>query len=45
LTFADWFKFRLIEELTYEIDVGFEEKLLLKNFSSIHQFHAAASRA
>jgi hypothetical protein len=26
LTFADWFKFRLIEELTYEIDVCFQEK-------------------
>jgi hypothetical protein len=28
LTFADWFKFSLIEELTYEIDVLFQEKLL-----------------
>jgi hypothetical protein len=24
--FFDWFKFRLIEELTYEIDVSFQEK-------------------
>jgi hypothetical protein len=28
LTFADWLKFRLIEELTYEIDVRFQEKFL-----------------
>jgi hypothetical protein len=28
LTFADWFKFSLIEELTYEIYVRFEEKML-----------------
>jgi hypothetical protein len=27
LTFADWLKFSLIEELTYEIDVWFQEKL------------------
>jgi hypothetical protein len=26
LTFADWLKFSLIEELTYEIDVRFQEK-------------------
>jgi hypothetical protein len=28
LTFADWLKFSLIEELMYEIDVGFQEKFL-----------------
>jgi hypothetical protein len=28
LTFADWVKFSFIEELMYEIDVGFEEKFL-----------------
>jgi hypothetical protein len=28
LTFADWFKFKLIEELTYEIDVWLQEKFL-----------------
>jgi hypothetical protein len=28
LTFADWFKFRLIEELTYEMDVWSQEKFL-----------------
>jgi hypothetical protein len=28
LTFADWLKFSLIEELTYEINVGFQEKFL-----------------
>jgi hypothetical protein len=28
LTFADWLKFSLIEELTYEIDVWFQEKFL-----------------
>jgi hypothetical protein len=28
LTFADWLKFSLIEELTYEIDVCFQEKFL-----------------
>jgi hypothetical protein len=28
LTFADWLKFSLIEELTYEIDVSFQEKIL-----------------
>jgi hypothetical protein len=27
-TFADWLKFSLTEELTYEIDVRFQEKLL-----------------
>jgi hypothetical protein len=26
--FADWLKFSLIEELTYEIDVWFQEKIL-----------------
>jgi hypothetical protein len=28
LTFADWLKFSLIEKLTYEIDVLFQEKNL-----------------
>jgi hypothetical protein len=28
LTFADWLKFSLIEELTYEIDDSFREKFL-----------------
>jgi hypothetical protein len=28
LTLADWLKFSLIEELTYEIDVKFQEKVL-----------------
>jgi hypothetical protein len=28
LTFVDWFIFSLIEELTYEIDVWFQEKFL-----------------
>jgi hypothetical protein len=28
LTFADWLKFSLIEELTYEIDVSFQEQFL-----------------
>jgi hypothetical protein len=28
LTFADWLKFSLIEELTYEIDVWFQENFL-----------------
>jgi hypothetical protein len=28
LTFADWLKFSLIEELTYEIHVWFQEKFL-----------------
>jgi adenine specific DNA methylase Mod len=28
LTFADWLKFSMIEELTYEIDVRFREKFL-----------------
>jgi hypothetical protein len=28
LTFADWLNFSLIEELTYEIDVCFQEKIL-----------------
>jgi hypothetical protein len=28
LMFADWLKFSLIEELTYEIDVWFQEKFL-----------------
>jgi hypothetical protein len=28
LTFADWFKFRYLEELTYEIDVLLQEKFL-----------------
>jgi hypothetical protein len=28
LTFADWLKFSLKEVLTYEIDVGFQEKFL-----------------
>jgi hypothetical protein len=28
LTFADWLKFNLIEELTYEINVLFQEKFL-----------------
>jgi hypothetical protein len=28
LTFADWLKFSVIEELTYEIDVRFQEKFL-----------------
>jgi hypothetical protein len=28
LTFADWLIFSLIEELTYEIDVWFQEKFL-----------------
>jgi hypothetical protein len=27
-TFSDWLKFSLIEELTYEIDVWFQEKFL-----------------
>jgi hypothetical protein len=31
LTFADWLKFSVIEELTYEIDVGFQERLLTNN--------------
>jgi hypothetical protein len=29
LTFADWFKFSLIEELTNKIDVLFQEKILI----------------
>jgi hypothetical protein len=28
LTFADWLKFSLVEESTYEIDVLFQEKFL-----------------
>jgi hypothetical protein len=28
LSFADWLKFSFIEELTYEIDVWFQEKNL-----------------
>jgi hypothetical protein len=28
LTFADWLKFSLIEVLTYEIDVVYQEKIL-----------------
>jgi hypothetical protein len=28
LTFADWLKFSLMEELTYEIGVWFQEKIL-----------------
>jgi hypothetical protein len=28
LMYADWFKFSLIEELSYEIDVRFQEKFL-----------------
>jgi hypothetical protein len=28
LRFSDWFKFRLIEELTYEIDVILQETIL-----------------
>jgi hypothetical protein len=28
LVFADWLKFSLVEELTYEIYVWFEEKIL-----------------
>jgi hypothetical protein len=28
LTFPDWLKFCLIEELTYEIDVKFQEKFM-----------------
>jgi hypothetical protein len=28
LTFPDWLKFSLIEKLTYEIDVLFQEKFL-----------------
>jgi hypothetical protein len=28
LTVADWFKFSLIDELTYEIDVVFQEKIV-----------------
>jgi hypothetical protein len=28
LTFVDWLKFSLIKELTYEINVSFQEKIL-----------------
>jgi hypothetical protein len=28
MMFADWLKFSLIEELTYEIDVWFQQKYL-----------------
>jgi hypothetical protein len=28
MTFADWFKFSLIEELTFETDVRFQDKIL-----------------
>jgi hypothetical protein len=28
LTFVDWFKFSLLEELPYEIDIWFQEKIL-----------------
>jgi hypothetical protein len=31
LTFADWFEFRLIEELTYDFDVRFQEKILIND--------------
>jgi hypothetical protein len=28
MTFPDWLKFRLVDELTYEIDVRFQEKFM-----------------
>jgi hypothetical protein len=31
LMFADWFKFSLIEELTYEMHVRFKEKFLIND--------------
>jgi hypothetical protein len=43
LTFADWFKFRLIEELTYEIHVWFQEKIL--NNDALCLILSSASRA
>jgi hypothetical protein len=33
LTFTDWFKFSLIEELTHEIDVWFQEEFLTHRIS------------
>jgi hypothetical protein len=36
LTFADWLKFRLIEELTNEIDIRFQEKILTNDMIYMH---------
>jgi hypothetical protein len=41
--FADWFKFSLIEELTYEIDAWFQEKFLTND--ALDLIWSPASRA
>jgi hypothetical protein len=43
LTFADWLKFSLIEELTCEIDVRFQEKILTND--ALDFIGSPASRA
>jgi hypothetical protein len=40
LPFADWLKYSLIEELTYEIDVRFQEKILIND--ALHLFVSSA---
>jgi hypothetical protein len=39
LTFADWFKFRLIAKLTYEIDVWLQEKIIPPLAYVLRQLH------